>query len=196
MRSAGLSALPSRSMAACLSRGYCDIRSTIRSPTSSTGERHERATTVSASATASATMATTTPVSSGDQGAAEMAWPAELHARWFVTSLATDCRGLTRSAEVLEVAARGRAPLALVLRALGAAAVRVLGRCRHRHEADLADLHTGVQRDRQAGDVGELECDVPVEAGVDEPGGAVDQQPEPSETRSCPRCAPRGRRER
>ena len=87
------------------------------------------------------------------------------------------------AAEVLEVAAGGRAALALVLGAGGAAAVGPLGRGGHLHEADLADLHARVERDRQAGDVGEFEGDVPVEAGVDEPGGRVDQQAEPAERR-------------
>src|SRR5215218_1851098 len=51
--------------------------------------------------------------------------------------------------EVLPVAARSRASLTLVLRTERAAAVRRVGRCRHEQEADLADLHTGVQRDRE-----------------------------------------------
>ena len=85
--------------------------------------------------------------------------------------------------EVLEVAARGGAALALVLRATCAAAVRLVGGGGHLHEADLADLHSRVERDRQTGDVGELERDVPVEPGVDEPGGRVDQQSEAAERR-------------
>ena len=86
-------------------------------------------------------------------------------------------------AEVLEVPARRRAALALVLRPGGALAVRRVGRRGHLHEADLADLHPRVQRDRQAGHVGQLERDVPVETGIDEAGRAVDQQPEAAERR-------------
>src|SRR3954470_3526050 len=52
-------------------------------------------------------------------------------------------------AEVLVVPARRRTPLALVLRALLGAAVRVLGGRRHLEEGDLADLHPRVERDRQ-----------------------------------------------
>ena len=83
--------------------------------------------------------------------------------------------------EVLEVPARRRAPLALVLRAGRARPVGMVGRRRHLQEADLADLHARVDRDRQAGHVRQLERDVPVEAGVDEAGRGVDQQPEPAE---------------
>ena len=86
-------------------------------------------------------------------------------------------------AEVLEVAARRRAALALVLRAGGARPVRRVGRRGHLHEADLADLHPRVQRDRQARHVGQLERDVPVETCIDEAGRAVDQQTQSTQRR-------------
>src|SRR3954452_653051 len=70
--------------------------------------------------------------------------------------------GPLRSAEVLEVPAPGRAAPALVLGAGGALAVRAVGGRGHLHEADLADLHPGVDGDRQAGDVGQLEGDMAV----------------------------------
>src|SRR4051812_48447415 len=88
-----------------------------------------------------------------------------------------------RRAEVLEVPAGRRAPLALVLRADRLAAVRAVGRGGHAQEADLADLHAGVERDRQVGDVAQLEREVPVPTRVDEAGRAVDQQPESAEAR-------------
>ena len=83
--------------------------------------------------------------------------------------------------EVSPVAARRRTALALVLRAEPGRAVRVVRRLRHLDERQLADLHPGVDRDRQVGDVRQLERDVPVPAGVDEPCRRVDQQAEPSE---------------
>src|SRR5262249_2476411 len=46
---------------------------------------------------------------------------------------------------------------------------------------ELADLHLRVDRDRQVRDVRELERHVAVPARVDEPGGRVDQEAEPSE---------------
>ena len=62
-----------------------------------------------------------------------------------------------------------------------AAPVRRLGRLGQLHERDLADLHLRVDRHRQVRDIRQLERDVPVPAGVDEPGGRVDQEPEPPE---------------
>lgn len=52
-------------------------------------------------------------------------------------------------------------------------------------QAQLADLHAGPQGDRQVGDVGELERDVPGKkaGGVDETGGGVGEQAEAAERR-------------
>src|SRR5262245_34142418 len=61
INSAGLSFVPNVSMANSLTNG--GAASIRRSPTSSTGERHERLSPASSSATASATAATTRPVS-------------------------------------------------------------------------------------------------------------------------------------
>ena len=58
------------------------------------------------------------------------------------------------------------------------AAVRRRGRFRELHERDLPDLHPVVDRDRQVGDVRQLERHVPVPAGVDEARGRVDEQAE------------------
>src|SRR5688572_1654122 len=69
--------------------------------------------------------------------------------------------------EVLPVAAGRRPALALVLRADPGGAVRPLGGLRQLHERELADLHPGVDRDREVGDVRQLERHVPVPAGVD-----------------------------
>ena len=70
--------------------------------------------------------------------------------------------------EVLE-GARGRgAALALVARAVLRRAVGVLRGRGEPQEAELPDLHAGVELDRQRRDVGELEGDVAAEAGVDD----------------------------
>src|SRR5687767_5765479 len=82
-------------------------------------------------------------------------------------------------AEVLPVATRRGAALALVLRADPLRAVRPLRRLRQLDEGELADLHAGVDRDREIRDVRELERHVPVPPGVDEARGRMDQQPEP-----------------
>ena len=81
------------------------------------------------------------------------------------------------------VAARRRALLALVLRAEAVAAVGRGRRLGQLDERELADLHAVVDRDRQVGDVRELERHVAVPARVDEAGGRVDQEPEPPQTR-------------
>ena len=61
--------------------------------------------------------------------------------------------------------------------------VGTVRRRRHLQERDLADVHARVQRDRQGGDVGQLERDVAVEPGVDEARRRVDQQAEAPEAR-------------
>src|SRR6478735_4146194 len=102
-------------------------------------------------------------------------WPAQAHRRGTArpTSLPV--------AEVEVVAARRGAALALVLRALLRAPVRVLGRGGHLEEADLADLHARVQRDRQVRDVAQLEGQVTIPACVDEAGRRVDEQAQAAE---------------
>src|SRR5687768_12486468 len=74
-------------------------------------------------------------------------------------------------AEVLEVAGSRRAPLALVLRADLAAPVGVVGLRGQLEEADLTDLHLGVDRDRKIGDIRELERQVAFEPRIDVAGG-------------------------
>ena len=76
---------------------------------------------------------------------------------------------------------RGRPALVLVARSVRAGAVRLLGRAGQREEAELPDLHPRVQDDRQRRHVGQLQGDVPGEAGVDEPGGGVGQQAQPAQ---------------
>src|SRR3954453_14953884 len=83
--------------------------------------------------------------------------------------------------EVLVVAARGRALLALLLRADVARAVRRLRRLGHLHEGDLPDLHAGIDRGRKVRDVPELERHGAVPARVDEACGGVDQETKPAE---------------
>ncbi len=61
-----------------------------------------------------------------------------------------------------------------------------VGGGRHLEERDLADLHPRVDRDRQVGDVRQLERQVPVPSRVDEPGGGVDEQAEAAERADLP----------
>ena len=83
--------------------------------------------------------------------------------------------------EVAVEGRRGRLRLALVLRAELGRAVRPLDRARHLEEADLADPHPEVERDRQVGDVRQLERQVALPARIDVAGGRVDEQPEPAQ---------------
>src|SRR5664280_1892631 len=82
-----------------------------------------------------------------------------------------------RSEVAVECRGRGLA-LALVLRAEPGAAVRPLDGGRDAEEADLANPHPLVERDRQARDVRELEREVALPARVHVAGGRVDQQAE------------------
>jgi len=83
--------------------------------------------------------------------------------------------------EVLEVTARCGTTLAEILRTSSTFAVGLIGRSGHLHETHLADLHSGVERDRKTRDVGQLEGDMAIETGVDEAGGGVNEQAEASE---------------
>ena len=85
--------------------------------------------------------------------------------------------------EVLEIAARGRPALMLVLGTEACGPIRDGGRSCHLEEADLADLHAGVQGDREVRHVGELEGQVTVPPSVHETGRRMDQEPEPAEAR-------------
>jgi len=55
----------------------------------------------------------------------------------------------------------------------------MLGRTGQLEETQLPDLHARPERDRQVGDVGQLERDVPLKTRIDEPGGRVSEQPKP-----------------
>src|SRR5437588_2458663 len=83
--------------------------------------------------------------------------------------------------EVEVEAAGGGSILALVLAADLGAPVGPLDRTVEPQERELPDRHAVVDVDRQVRDVGELEREVAGEAGVDEAGGGVDQQPDPAE---------------
>src|SRR5665213_3442133 len=83
--------------------------------------------------------------------------------------------------EVLRVPARRRTALARVLRAETFGSVGAIGRRRHLEEADLTDLHPRIERDGKVRDVRQLQRDVPVPAGVDEPGRRVDDEAEATE---------------
>lgn len=67
-------------------------------------------------------------------------------------------------------------PRCLVSVEVRARTVGVLDRRARADEAQLPDLHTRPELDRQGRDVGELERDVPGEAGVDESGGRMREQ--------------------
>ena len=69
----------------------------------------------------------------------------------------------------------------MVFRPSGALSVGLIGRRRHLHETHLADFHARIERDRKAGDIGEFERDVPVEAGIDESGSRVDEKSQTTE---------------
>ena len=78
--------------------------------------------------------------------------------------------------------ARGcRAPLALVAGADALAAVGPLARAGQPEQAQLPDLHPRPQRDRQVGDVRQLQRDVAAEPGVDEARRRVGEQAEAAE---------------
>ena len=66
----------------------------------------------------------------------------------------------------------------MVFRPSGALSVRLIGRRRHLHEADLTNFHTRVERDRKTRDICQFERDVTVEAGIDESGSRVNQETE------------------
>src|SRR5215218_1262892 len=71
--------------------------------------------------------------------------------------------------------------LALVLRPELLRPVRALDRRAHPEEADLPDPHAAVQRDRQVGDVRELQRHGAAEPGVDVPRRGVDEQADASQ---------------
>ena len=54
----------------------------------------------------------------------------------------------------------------------------MVGVAGHPVEADLADLHPLVDGDREGGDIGQLQGEIAVEAGIDEPGRRVDEEAE------------------
>ena len=58
-------------------------------------------------------------------------------------------------------------------------AVGLVGGRGHAQEADLPDLHAGVDGDGEVGHVGELQGEVTVPAGVHEAGRGVDEEPQP-----------------
>ena len=87
--------------------------------------------------------------------------------------------GRATGIEIAVEGGRGRLRLALVLRPELGRAVRPVDRARHLEEADLADPHPEVERDRQVRDVRELERQVALPAGIDIARRRVDEQAEP-----------------
>ena len=71
---------------------------------------------------------------------------------------------------------RRRLGLALVAASESFGAVGVFGWRGEVLEGDLPDRHALVERKREAGDVGEFECQGAVPSGVDESGGGVNEQ--------------------
>src|SRR6202046_5426189 len=84
-------------------------------------------------------------------------------------------------AEVVRVPARGRAPLALVLRLQSSGTVRIVRRGGHLEEANLPNLHAGVNGNGQVGHIRELQGQVAVPTGIQQSGGGVDQQAQAAE---------------
>src|SRR5690606_23281676 len=80
--------------------------------------------------------------------------------------------------EVLVRPGRRGTALALIAGTLRSGPVGPFGRRAETEEAQLPDLHPGIELDRQGGDVGELQGDVSFETGVDESGGGVREQPQ------------------
>src|SRR3954447_24385302 len=83
--------------------------------------------------------------------------------------------------EVQIEAAGGGLGLPLVLAARLPGAIGVLDGPIHAHEGDLADRHAAVDRDRQGGEVGELEGEIPLESRIDEAGRRMDHQAQAAE---------------
>ena len=73
-------------------------------------------------------------------------------------------------AKVFEVTAGCWTPLTVILRTTRTRTIWIVGRSCHLHETHLADLHTWIQRDGQACDIGKFERDVTVKTSVDESG--------------------------
>ena len=76
------------------------------------------------------------------------------------------------------VAALRRLDLALVVAAQVGVPVRALGRAVERHERELGDREPGIELDRDAREVRDLERQRAAEARVDEAGGRVDDEAE------------------
>src|SRR3712207_2210304 len=74
------------------------------------------------------------------------------------------------------VATLRRLDLALVVATQIGVAVWALRRAVERHERELRDRQAGVELDRHAGEVRDLERERPAEARIDEAGGRVDDQ--------------------
>ena len=79
--------------------------------------------------------------------------------------------------------ARGRALLSLVLRTELRRSEGIVGSSRHLIEADLTDLHLGIDRDREVRHVREFQRHLTLEPGVDEACGRVDEQTEATQGR-------------
>src|SRR5699024_434752 len=77
----------------------------------------------------------------------------------------------------------GRAALTLVPVARGLRTGGMDRRGAEAGEARLSDLHPRPQWDRQGRDVGQLQSDVSAEPGIDEAGGRVCEQTEPTQRR-------------
>mgnify|MGYP007068565569 CR=1 FL=1 len=93
------------------------------------------------------------------------------------------CRGCGCGGRTWWGAGGRRSALALVARAGGARAVGGLGRAGQAEEAQLPHLHPRPELDGHGGRVGQFQGDVPGEAGVDESGGGVGQQPQAPQAR-------------
>ena len=82
--------------------------------------------------------------------------------------------------EVQVGAARRRAALTLIVRAVLCRPVRMLGSGAQAEETQLADPHARPEFDRQRRDIGQFESDVPGKPGIDEACGGMSEQAEPA----------------
>lgn len=110
-------------------------------------------------------------------------WLLDSQANGLLILIAQAMRQLCRPYEVLVRTRRRGPPLTLVFRPYSGTPVGMLRRTGQFQDAQLADFHAGPQRDREVGDVGQLQRDVPTEAGIDEPGSGMGEQAQPAQRR-------------
>src|SRR3954469_5300552 len=114
--------------------------------------------------------------------------PPSSRAQWTASFIAIALlrRGFAGGSASIEIAVEGgcgRLRLTLVLRTELRRAVGSFDRTRHLEEADLADPHPEIQRDREVRHVRQLERQVPLPARIDVARRRVDEEAESPKTR-------------